>query len=116
VAVLEARLVVGLTSGYTRTSRCRVERAELIARIRPKVVDGRVQTVYPTDSVLFRSHGDGQPCRGCDQSILGNRTSIGYLSNRGERHWFHVMCDAIRRSVVADVLNLPQRAVGRSEP
>jgi len=93
-----------------------VERAELIARIRPKVTDGRIQTAYPTDSVLFQRHGERQLCRGCDEPILENRTSIGYLSNRGERHWFHVMCDAIRRSAVADVLNLPPRPVGRSGP
>ena len=92
-----------------------MERAELIGRIRPKVVDGRIQTAYPTDSVLFRSHGDGQPCRGCDQPIRENRTSVGYVSNRGERHWFHVMCDAIRRSIVADVLNIPLRLGGMSE-
>jgi hypothetical protein len=38
-----------------------------------------------------------------------DRISIGYVSTRGERHWFHLLCDTVRQFVAANELKRAPR-------
>jgi len=65
--------------------------------IRAKLLAGQILLIY-ADTRTVRTHGgDGTLCRGCDEPISEvDLYSIGYQVPRGGRHWFHVVCDAIR--------------------
>ena len=85
-----------------------VAEADILAMIRAKLADASIQRRYWLDSQVFRRRGDGKACRGCDKPILRtDKTSLGYVSSRGERHWFHLECDTVRQFVAA---NEPKRA------
>lgn len=82
-----------------------MERAELLKLIRSKIVEGQIATIYPAP-LAFQRHGGGDLCRACNEPILGNNVSIRYRIGRGEHHSFHVVCDAVRRTVAAKILSL----------
>ena len=85
-----------------------VDEADILSTIRLKLADASIQRKYWLDSQVFRRRGDGKACRGCDKPILRtDKTSLGYVSSRGERHWFHLECDTVRQFVAA---NEPKRA------
>jgi hypothetical protein len=87
-----------------------VDEADIFTKIRSKLADSWIQESYRLDSQVFRRRGDGKPCRGCDQPILRtDRTSLGYVSALGERHWFHLLCDTVRQFVAANELKRAPR-------
>ena len=91
-----------------------VDEADIFTKIRSKLADSWIQKSYWLDSQVFRRRGDGKPCRGCDQPILRtDRTSLGYVSARGERHWFHLLCDTVRQFVAANELKRSPSRRGR---
>ena len=87
-----------------------VDEADILAKIRSKLADARIQESYWLNSQIFLHRGNGKPCRGCDMPILRtDKTSVGYLSTRGERHWFHLLCDTVRQFVAANELKRAPR-------
>src|SRR5262245_25458568 len=92
------------------------DEADILGTIRSKLADSWIQQSYWLDSQVFRRRGDGKPCRGCDQPILRtDRTSLGYVSARGERHWFHLLCDTVRQFVAANELKRAPRRGRRDD-
>jgi hypothetical protein len=94
-----------------------VDEADILVRIRSKLVNARIQESYRLESQVFLRRGNGKPCRGCDMPILTtDRTSLGYVSTRGERHWFHLLCDTVRQFVAANELKRAPRISRRVIP
>ena len=91
-----------------------VDEADILATIRLKLADASIQRSYWLDSQVFRRRGDGKLCRGCDRPILrSDRTSLGYVSTKGERHWFHLLCDTVRQFVATNELKRAPRNTRR---
>jgi hypothetical protein len=93
-----------------------VDEADILATIRSKLADAKIQRSYWLDSQVFRRRGDGGLCQGCDRPILRtDRTSVGYVSTKGERHWFHLLCDTVRQFVAANELKREHRTRGSAK-
>jgi len=93
-----------------------VDEADILATIRLKLADSKIQRSYWLDSQVFRRRGDGSLCRGCDRPILKtDRTSLGYMSAEGERHWFHLLCDTVRQFVAVNELKQAPRGTRRRQ-
>ena len=90
-----------------------VDEADILAKIRSKLADARIQRSYWLGSQVFRRRGDGKLCRGCDRPILRtDRTSVGYMSIKGERHWFHLLCDTVRQFVAVNEMKREYKTRG----
>jgi hypothetical protein len=67
--------------------------------IRAKLATGIVQRAYDTHSMLFWGGVAAMDlCRGCDEPVAGD-VAVGYRSLSGELHWFHLMCDELRKGM-----------------
>ena len=92
------------------------DEVDILATIRSKLSDARIQRSYWMDSQVFRSRGDGNRCRGCDRPIVRtDRSSVGYMSTGGERHWFHLLCDTVRQFVAANELKRERKPRGSAK-
>ena len=91
-----------------------MDEADILAKVRSKLANARIQESYWLDSQVFRRRGNGKLCQGCDMPILRtDKTSLGYVSTRGERHWFHLLCDTVRQFVAANELKHVPRSQRR---
>ena len=78
-----------------------MDREKRMARIRPKMERGIVQVKY--QSRLIGLHSGRALCMGCDEPIT-QPMCVGYSSVAGVHHWFHLGCDAVRRTIAAQLL------------
>ena len=65
--------------------------------IRTKLIAEEIPWIYRGTKTVRAHGGDGTLCQGCDEPISKvDLYSIGYQAPPRGRHWFHVVCDAIR--------------------